>query len=515
MSSKMVSFKEMENDDFIAKLNDMFDMDQQVEYNHLRRQFAKDIEAGGVHRVKTKAFVSRLVVDLLNYTARSQYEKLFPDWHKINTSGIFISALIGDMIEVKRCHEQIKDKIHAKKMNLDLRVECVEDVDNVLYFLAHYDPLVERISTTVTKNIPEDKIKELVHAINELTRHVKYVVFQAIHFTNPTLFDEMLGKATNRLQIFYTHKVKDEEYEAIKNHIQEQMNGLDLPGQANVYTVINHKKRYELIRKQVEESEVDAVLEPSAFGEHIKTIDLRKVIPDEQLEQLQAELRSNKLYLWMSEKKEVENFYRLANKCEVEIDLMQIFLDKELKLNEIIQNSLVFECLKHKNVKFNTLTICSIESQDLFIDHVVNILPQVRLKLDLRTNIKFTEVQKSNIIAKFTAVMQNRPKSQKLEIHFVGKQHVIQGVLDGENFVEQPVAVKEIEEMNNQDENDKPEEKVTSGEISEEKPEVSEDKPEVSEEKPEVSEEKPEVSEDKSEVSEKEPTEEEQEEPEN
>ena len=89
----------------------------------------------------------------------------------------------------------------------------------------------------------------------------------------------------------------------------------------------------------------------AAFGEHIKTIDLRKVIPDEQLEQLQAELRSNKLYLWMSEKKEVENFYRLANKCEVEIDLMQIFLDKELKLNEIIQNSLVFECLKHKNVK--------------------------------------------------------------------------------------------------------------------------------------------------------------------
>ena len=103
-------------------------------------------------------------------------------------------------------------------------------------------------------------------------------------------------------------------------------------------------------------------------------------------------------------------------------------------------------------------------------------------------------------------------QSQKLEIHFVGKQHVIQGVLDGENFVEQPVAVKEIEEMNNQDENDKPEEKVTSGEISEEKPEVSEDKPEVSEEKPEVSEEKPEVSEEKSE---KEPTEEEQEEPEN
>jgi len=458
----------MDNDDFLKILPDMFDIEKQVEYNPQRRQFAKEIEAGGVHRVKTKAFVSKLVVDLLNLTARSQYEKLFPNWQLINQSGTFISSLIGDMFEVKRCKEQIKEKIHEKKMNLDVRVEYVEDIEDLLNFLTDYDPLVERISTTVSKRIPEDKIKELVHAINMLTRNVKYVVFQAVTFTNPTLFDEMLGKATNRLQIFYTHKVKDEEYNKIKNHIQEEMNKLDLPGQANVYTVINHKKRYELIRKQVDQSEVNEVLEPSAFGEHVKTIDLRKVIPDEVLEQLQDQLEENKLYLWMSEKKEVENFYRLANKCHVDIDLMQIFLDKELRLNEIIQNSLVFECLKHKNVKFNTLTICSIESQDLFIDHVVNILPQVRLKLDLRTNIKFSEDKKAGLIEKFEAVMQKRPKSQKLEIHFVGKQHVIQGVLEKESFVEQDqeVNVKEIEEIN--EEKEEQEEKITSGEISQE-----------------------------------------------
>jgi len=477
----------MENDKFLELIPEMFDINRQVEYNPQRRQFAKEIEAGGVHRVKTKAFVSRIVVELLNLTARSQYEKLFPDWRKINDSGIYMSSLIGDMIEVKRCAEQIKEKIHEKKMNLDVRVEYVEDIDNLLFFLQEYDPLVERISTTVSRNIPEDKIKELVHAINMLTRKVKYVVFQAVTFTDPTLFDEMLGKATNRLQIFYTHKVKEEEYNKIKNHIQNEMNALDLPGQANVYTVINHKKRYELIRKQVEESTVNEVLEPSAFGEHVKTIDLRKVIPDDVLEQLQEQLQENKLYLWMSEKKEVENFYRLANKCTVDIDLMQIFLDKELKLNEIIQNSLVFECLKHKNVKFNTLTICSIESQDLFIDHVVNILPQVRLKLDLRTNIRFSEDQKAGLVEKFEEVMQNRPKSQKLEIHFVGKQHVIQGALSKKSFSEQEeVNVKEIEEMNEEKEEDKQEEKVTSGEVSEEAKKEEKPQEEQAEEKPET-----------------------------
>merc|ERR1719320_56305 len=212
------------------------------------------------------------------------------------------------------------------------------------------------------------------------------------------------------------------------------MNELDLPGQANVYTVTNHKKRYELIRKQVEETHSGRVLEPSAFGEHIKTIDLRKHIPDDVLEQLKTNIPEEvKLYLWMSTEKEVQNFYRLVTKVPVENDLMQIFLDKEHKTKDFIQNSLIFECLKQKNAKFVTLTICSIESRDLFIDHVKNILPQVTNKLDLRTNIKFTPDEQLCLKQKFTALMACRPKWQKLELHFIGKQHVIYGDVTDES----------------------------------------------------------------------------------
>ena len=90
----------------------------------------------------------------------------------------------------------------------------------------------------------------------------------------------------------------------------------------------------------------------AAFGEHIKTIDLRKHIPDDVLEQLQANIPEDvKLYLWMSTEKEVQNFYRLVTKVSVEIDLMQIFLDKESKTKDFIKNSLIFECLKQKNAK--------------------------------------------------------------------------------------------------------------------------------------------------------------------
>ena len=46
----MSYFKEMDNDDFLKILPDMFDIEKQVEYNPQRRQFAKEIEAGGVHR---------------------------------------------------------------------------------------------------------------------------------------------------------------------------------------------------------------------------------------------------------------------------------------------------------------------------------------------------------------------------------------------------------------------------------------------------------------------------------
>jgi len=429
-----MALKDKDLDSFNKILYDVFDMDKQKTWNQERRVFAQEIEKGLVSKELTKAFVGRLVVDLLNLTSKSQYEKHFPDWAKINASGIFVAALIGDLLQIKKATGQVKEKIQSKKLNLDIRLEESEDVDSICNFMKIYDPKFERISTTVGKRIPEKKVYDLVLAIKALNNPVKYVIFQAIRFPNESLFDEIIGKATNRLQIFYTHKVDDDDYMQITSHIQEKMNELDLPGQANVYTVTNHKKRYELIRKQVEETHSGRVLEPSAFGEHIKTIDLRKHIPDDVLEQLKTNIPEEvKLYLWMSTEKEVQNFYRLVTKVPVEIDLMQIFLDKEHKTKDFIQNSLIFECLKQKNAKFVTLTICSIESRDLFIDHVKNILPQVTNKLDLRTNIKFTPDEQLCLKQKFTALMACRPKWQKLELHFIGKQHVIYGDVTDES----------------------------------------------------------------------------------
>jgi len=447
-----MSLKDLDLNSFVAKLNDLFDMEQQKTNNIERRNFAKEINKDLVAKDLTKAFVGRLVVDILNLTSKSQYEKYFPDWAKINASGIFVAALIGDLLEIEKATKQVREKVQTKKLNLDIRLEESDDVDSIVNFMSVYDPKFERISTTVGKKIPEEKVGELVVAIKGLTHPVKYVIFQAIRFPTITLFDEIIGKATNRLQIFYTHKIADEEYVQVTAHIQQKMNELDLPGQANVYTVTNHKKRYELLRKQVEDSSSSRVLEPSAFGEHIKTIDLRKHIPDDVLDQLQANIPEDvKLYLWMSTEKEVQNFYRLVTKVSVEIDLMQIFLDKESKTKDFIKNSLIFECLKQKNAKFVTLTICSIESRDLFLDHVKNILPQVTNKLDLRTNIKFTPEEQSSLKEQFTSLMAVRPHWQKLELHFIGKQHVIYGMVTDEN------KLKEIthEEQNNRRTEDK------------------------------------------------------------
>ena len=46
----MSSFKEMENDEFLKILPEMFEIEKQDVYNPQRRHFAKEIEEGGVHR---------------------------------------------------------------------------------------------------------------------------------------------------------------------------------------------------------------------------------------------------------------------------------------------------------------------------------------------------------------------------------------------------------------------------------------------------------------------------------